>query len=242
MQKAVNDLVTLGHHPTVLQYRDVLSGITAPGVKLNTLPGADSGVRYTNADQYTTSVRFPKYTDLQLAIHQAKMDVQQALTQCGIAEYRKSMMMDDDVDLENAVKTFKSCMQKYQALVMFSRVSNGSQMEIAQESIHSDKVAIQEKYSTTLIKAQEATNDAVRRPLLVDLAASREKSLDLSRIGHSSDVTSKPHLSTTVVVDMLPDIRRETNARYETRERVRERNARIAKKLVSEQPKKKQVK
>jgi uncharacterized membrane-anchored protein YjiN (DUF445 family) len=105
-------------------------------------------------------------------------------------------------------------------------------MEIAHESTRIDKMTAQDNHSAAVKKALSVTNDAARRPLLSEIVESSEQSIQRNADQKSSSI------ATTVVVEALPEIRRETIARYQTRERVQARNARIAQKLAS-QPKKK---
>lgn len=252
MQNDVNELITLGQHPAIMQYRDILTGLTGPGVKQAVVAGVEGAegtkgaagvegvggvknfsVRFTNADQeHTTTLTYPKYVDLHAAIEHARVAVQTALTRCGIAEYRMSMSMDANQAIKDNIESLKTNLKRYQALLAYDRVCNGSQKEIAHESMRIDKANVQSKHSAAVKKAFAVTNDAARRPLLSEIVEARGQSIQ-----RNADESS---IATTVVVEALPEIRRETTARYETRERVQARNARIAKKLAS-QPKKKKA-
>ena len=234
MQTDLAALLETARHPVIQQYRDILAGVTGPGVRLERL-GAD-GIRFTDTE-HTTTIRFPKYINLKAAVELAKDDVRDAFVKCGIAEYRYSMKSMNTPstldDLTQALDHVKTALQKYHALLLFDRMINGTEVEMAHEAQRETKAEGQVKHSAALTTARAATTGPARQAALSEVLTAKASSNAL--------VWSVP-AATTVVVDALPDIRRETKARYETRGRVQARNARIAKKLQSSSSKPKKNK
>lgn len=210
---AAHDDVRLG------AYRKALGALTTRGVRATRTA---AGFELADVDR-VMSVKYPAYVSMDAAMQENVTKVREALTRCGIAEYVAAVTgaKGDRSQLSDAASELKSALAKYETLAKFQHVITSVRRCAAEDAASSARAKAQEAHTAALAQASQSTDDASRDAHARDAMDAR-KSFK-SHADQRGEAASLP-----VVVERLPDIDDESVQRRKKRDRVVQRNAKVA--------------
>lgn len=225
----LESLIAAHDDSALTAYRNALGALSTRGVNVK---HKQDGFELSDTEAVLT-VKYPTYIHLESAIRDAKMNVQKCMTECGIAEYVALVTGETDAEktLAKQSSLTKKALQRYETICMFKHVIDNLRPAAVMEAKMAALKDHQIKHSEAITAGKDSTNDAAREPLLK--SAIQHRDAFLQTLSSNDTLVYSGTAQSTCVVVSAPKVTEETRQRKAKREQVKERNAKVASKVLS---------
>ena len=241
----LDKLLELADDASLLAYRDALAALCSRGTR-----PVRSAKGFELKDATTVlSVSYPQYASYDATLAAVKADVQKELLNANKAEFLCLLNPDSGRQgFQQAERRARTALLRYHNLLMYKHVLDLVRPIAAEEALAGRLASTQDAYTEALQHFKDATDDATQGARVKDAVKARKlfgavRSADHANDNHanaSSAAAANDTMRGDVLVEKLPVVLNETTQRRIKREKVLERNTKIAVKMQRQQERKKQ--